>query len=75
MYPGTGMDILGAPIGDKVHCKAFLKEKLERVEVLFTELVELENLHVALVLLRQCASFCRMVHYIRTCPYLLQEEG
>jgi len=75
VYPGTGMDILGAPIGDKVHCEAFLKEKLERVEALFTELVELENLHVALVLLRQCASFCRMVHYIRTCPYLLQEEG
>ena len=61
------LDILGAPIGDYLHCTHFISEKISQAKGLLSALVEVAaaDLHVAMSLLR---SFCKLVHLARTTP-------
>ena len=64
------LDILGAPIGDYLHCTHFICEKVSQAKGLLSALVDVAaaDLHVATSLLRICGSFCKLVHLARTTP-------
>ena len=62
------IEILGAPIGDKVYCSSYIRDKRAEAKKLLSLLPELENPQVALSLLRTCGSFCRLIHIARTTP-------
>ena len=53
------LDILGAPIGDYLHCTHFISGKISQAKGLLSALVEVAaaDLHVATFLLRICGSF------------------
>ena len=63
-------DILGAPIGDFVHCSRFIAEKCAYSKTLLEALVDVSavDLHVAFSLLCMCGGFCKLVHLARTTP-------
>ena len=64
------LDILGAPIGDFVHCSRFIAEKCAMPKILLKSLVDVStvDLHVAFSLLRMCGSYCKLVHLARATP-------
>ena len=63
------MDILGSPIGSKVYCEYWVSQKLlKKLPALLDGLNRLDHLQSSFLLLLFCASFCKMVWYIRTIP-------
>ena len=70
-------EILGAPIGDLVFCATFVAQKQSEASKLLKELEAVGSIdpQVALLLLRQCGSFCRLVHLARNTPPLLVNEA
>ena len=62
--------ILGAPIGDYLFCANFIASKRLDVVKLLSKLVEVASIdpQVALILLRVCGSFCKLVHLARATP-------
>ena len=56
------IEILGAPIGDLIFCAKIVAQK--RASALKLQLSEVgsADFQVALLLLRQCGSFCKLVH-------------
>ena len=70
-------EILGAPIGDLVFCAKFVAQKQSEASKLLKELEAVGSIdpQVALLLLRQCGSFCRLVHLARNTPPLLVNEA
>ena len=71
------LDILGAPIGDYLHCSKFIAGKCAESRKLLSGLVDVAaaNLQVAVTLLRMCGSFCRMVHIARVTPPSLASDA
>ncbi|KAL5499463.1 hypothetical protein EMCRGX_G010889 [Ephydatia muelleri] len=71
------MDILGAPIGDYLHCSKFIAGRCAESRKLLSGLVDVAavDLQVAVSLLRMCGSFCRMVHIARVTPPSLASDG
>ena len=69
--------ILGAPIGDVIFCAKFLAEKRAKAVRLLSQLSEVGSFdpQIALLLLRQCASFSKLVHLARSTPPSLVSEG
>ena len=59
--------ILGAPIGDLVFCAKFVAQKQLEASKLLKELEAVGSINpqVALLLLRQCGSFCRLANRLR----------
>ena len=62
--------LLGVPIGDTAFCSSFTARKCSSP---LAQLSHLEDIgssdpHVALILLRQCASFCKLIHLARGTP-------
>ena len=59
--------ILGAPIGNKEFCSSFVSKGLKNVAGLWSQLEEvgLIDPQVALILLRLCGAFCKLVHLTR----------
>ena len=70
------LDILGAPIGDYLHCSKFIAGKCAESRKLLSGLVDVAavDLQVAVTLLRMCGSFCRMVHIARVTPPSLASD-
>ena len=66
-------EILGAPIGDLMFCAKFVAQKQSEASKLLKELEAVGSIdpQVALLLLRQCGSYCRLVHLARNTPPLL----
>ena len=64
------MVILGAPIGDYLFCANFIASKRLDAVTLVSKLVEVATIdpQVALILLRVCGSFCKLVHLARATP-------
>ena len=62
------LEILGAPIGDIVHCSRFFAEKHNNFKVLLRAISDVAavDLHVAISLLRMCGGYCKLVHFART---------
>ena len=61
------MDILGAPVGDYLHCSKFIADKCAESKKLLTSLVDVD-LQVAFTLLRMCGGFCKMLHLTTVTP-------
>ena len=63
-------EILGAPIGDFLFCSKFIASRHKIASKLLSKLEEVASIdsqvHVALILLRLCGGFCKMVHVART---------
>ena len=70
-------EILGAPIGDLVFCAKFVAQKQSEASKLLKELEAVGSIdpQVALLLLRQCGSYCRLVHLARNTPPFLVNEA
>ena len=64
------LDILGAPVGDYLHCSRFIANKCAESKKLLSSLVDVAgvDLQVAFTLLRMCGGFCKMVHLTRVTP-------
>ena len=62
------LEILGAPIGSDEFCRSFVIGKSNAAEKLLNELPRLEDPQIAVSLLRQCGSFCKLAHLARCCP-------
>ena len=62
--------ILGAPIGDYLFCASHIASKRTEVMKLLSRLVEVAcfDPQVALILLRMCGGYCKLVHLARATP-------
>ena len=71
------LDILGAPIGDYLHCSKIITGRCAESRRLLSGLVDVAavDLQVAVTLLRMCGSFCRMVHIARVTPPSLASDA
>ncbi|KAL5474555.1 hypothetical protein EMCRGX_G026516 [Ephydatia muelleri] len=69
------LDILGAPVGDYLHCSRFIADKCVESKKLLTSLVDVAgvDLQVAFTLLRMCGGFCKLVHLSRVTPSLASD--
>ena len=76
-HPEMKVKILGAPIGDPVFCAKFLSQKLADAVKLLSKLAEVgaDDPQVAFLLLRQYATFCKLVHLARSTPPSYVAEG
>ena len=73
-YRGTNLDMLGAAIGDEMHCCDWVGKKVTKKAVpVLDNLSLLEDPQTEFILLNYCINFCRMVFFIRTTPsHLIQ---
>ena len=71
------LDILGAPVGDYVHCSRFIADKCAESKKLLTSLVDVAgvDLQVAFTLLCMCGGFCKLVHLTRVTPLSLASDA
>eukprot|EP00731_Ephydatia_muelleri_P023127 Em0015g710a len=71
------LEILGAPIGDIVHCSRFFAEKHNNFKVLLRAISDVAavDLHVAISLLCMCGGYCKLVYLARTTPTNLCEDS
>eukprot|EP00731_Ephydatia_muelleri_P005639 Em0002g1815a len=70
-------EILGAPIGDFVFCAKYASQKHAKAQGILHMLEDVGSMdpQVALLLLRQCGSFCKMVHLARSTPPSLMADA
>ena len=70
-------EILGAPIGDLVFCAKFVAQKQSETSKLLQQLEDVGSIdpQVALLLLKQRGSYCRLVHLSRNTQPLLVKEA
>ena len=71
------LDILGAPVGDYLHCSRFIADKSAESKKLLTSLVDVAGVDfwVAFTLLRMCGGFCKLVHLTRVTPPSLASDA
>ena len=64
------LDLLGAPIGDYLFCGKYAASKGSEALKLLFQLVEVgaSDPQVALILLRLCGSYCKLIHLARATP-------
>ena len=63
-------DLLGSPIGSAAHCRAHTTARVEKARTLLSSLSNLPDPAVALLLLRHCASFGKLVYSARVVPHM-----
>ena len=64
-----GFELLGSPIGDEAFCTNFInKFTAKAVKHTLGPLSSLDDPQVVHMLIRLCASFCRVVHLLRAVP-------
>ena len=61
-------ELLGAPIGAPGFCNAHTQERDDKASKVLAALRELPDPQVALLLLRQCACFCKLVYSLCFVP-------
>ena len=71
------LEILGSPIGDTIFCANVVSQKCAQASQLLSQIEEVGSVdpQVALLLLRMCGAFCKMVHLARSTPPSLVAEG
>ena len=65
----SNYELLGAPIGSKEFCNLHTQKRVDKALDLLRALGELPDPEVALVLLRHCASFGKLVYSLRVVPH------
>ena len=69
------MTILGSAIGCKQHCEDWVSHKLvKKLPILLSKLIHLGHAQSSFLLLLYCASFCKMVWFIRTIALTLSQR-
>jgi len=69
-------ELLGSPIGDEAYCRKFIsKFTAKAVAHTLGPLSSLDDPQVVHMLLRLCASFCRVVHLLRAVPTPFAHEA
>ena len=70
------MEILGIPIGDQEFCSSFISKKHTKAKILLSQLEEvgIVDPQVALILLRLCGAFCKLLHLARATPSTLTSK-
>ena len=70
-------EVLGAPIGDPIFCAKFLVQTCAKAAKLLSQLAAVGSLdpQVALLLLHQCAGYCKLVHLTRSTPPSIISDG
>ena len=63
------LDILGPPIGDYLFCAHFMCAQAKKLLSVLLEMAD-SDLDVAILLLRICGGFCKLVHISRTTRFL-----
>ena len=61
-------EILGAPVGSAEYCTAHTRARGRKAKSLLAAVGQLPHSQGGLLLLRQCASFCKLVYSSRTTP-------
>ena len=61
--------LLGAPIGDSNYCDDLTEKRACKAQDLLDAIADLPDPQVALLLLRHCGSFGKMVFAARTTPF------
>ena len=71
------LEILGSPSGDTIFCANVVSQKCAQASQLLSQIEEVGSVdpQVALLLLRMCGAFCKMVHLARSTPPSLVAEG
>ncbi|KAL5463779.1 hypothetical protein EMCRGX_G032713 [Ephydatia muelleri] len=71
------LEILGAPIGDLIFCAKIVAQKRAIALMLLNQQSEVGSVdpQVALLLLRQCGGFCKLVHLSRSTPSSLVADA
>ena len=70
-----GFELLGSPIGSMAFCRRYFAGKMKKYREVWANIQKLEHLQTQALLLRYCASFCKIVHMFRTVPpHLLSAE-
>jgi hypothetical protein len=63
----AGVELLGGPISTSPSfCNEFTMNRVDKIEALLKELVDLQDPHLQLVLLRSCAGFPRFNFALQT---------
>eukprot|EP00973_Karenia_brevis_P020809 2859663-Karenia_brevis.AAC.1 len=65
----ANFELLGGPIGRAEFCNEHTQERVDKATKLLKELGEVPDPMVALLLLRNCASFCKLVYSARLVPH------
>jgi len=60
-----GFVTMGVPVGDKEFVQQFFKDKLESIEDLYDKISDLRRKQTQLWLLRTCASYCKVMYWMR----------
>ena len=69
-------DLLGSPIGDPEYCATFVSAFTDKaVRHTLDPLSSLDDPQVVHMLLRLCASFCRVVHLLRSVPTIFCRDA
>ena len=68
-------ELLGSPIGSDKFCEEHTQARVEKAKEILSALGELPDPQVALVLLRHCASFSKLVFSLRTVPHLKHQAA
>ena len=68
---GDGITVLGSPLGSPTFVRREIEKSIGKVDVILQKLEDLEDPHVAYVLLRSCFSLPKVVHLLRTSDPLL----
>jgi hypothetical protein len=63
-----GFKLLGAPFGGAEFCAAHTSKRKAKAETLLQDIGGLESSQAALLLIRHCASFCKLAYSARTVP-------
>eukprot|EP00662_Eupelagonemidae_sp_cell21_P058208 gene58208-biopygen120951 len=64
----SSFELLGCPIGDAGFCAAYIAKRVAKTTPLLDAVSDVPDPQVALVLLRQCASFGKVVYSLRVTP-------
>jgi hypothetical protein len=68
-------EILGSPVGDARFCSSHVGKKCEGSAFRALAAIEtVEDPQVAVMLVRLCASFCKVVHFLRSVPPVFLEH-
>jgi hypothetical protein len=73
--PRAGIKLLGAPLGDPEFCAELTAKRVEKAERLLAEIGKYSHSQSALLLLRHCASWSKLVYSARTVPPALHQAS
>ena len=67
--------MLGAPLGDAAHCASITAERVAKAQELLDSIGKYGHTQGALLLLRHCASWGKLVYAARTVPPSLHSDA